>query len=336
MTTTTELLWHLRPLHVRVGGTGHIRGIGRSVNRLGAGELTGRRFLDAFEFLSPAAPIDMAGLLKLSGQVTRLRLREAPPVTLRGLVLDDGTNGAIVDLSFGIAIVDAVSTFGLTAQDFSPSDLAVEMLFLHEAKSSALAASFSLNARLDGARAEAERQAMTDALTGLHNRLGRDSAFARLGQSRTDYAVLHVDLDLFKQVNDTMGHAAGDAVLRRVAAIMRRHTRKDDLLVRSGGDEFLIICPGLTDQARLSSLAAALITDISDEMDIEGHAVRISASIGIGVNAGDVRDTPEATCEKSDVALYAAKRAGRGRHVFWSEGLVAAPVAPERSDATLR
>jgi diguanylate cyclase (GGDEF)-like protein len=192
------------------------------------------------------------------------------------------------------------------------------MLFLHEAKSSAMAASFNLNTRLDGARLAAESKAMTDPLTGLHNRLALDSALSRLGQSLTDYAVLNLDLDRFKQVNDTLGHSVGDAVLKRIAVCMRRHTRKDDLLVRAGGDEFIIICPGLTDQARLGALSDTLITEICNITEINGHAISISASIGIGRSTDGLGLARDRVCENADVALYVAKRSGRGCHVFWT------------------
>ena len=313
-----DLLAQLRPLHVCVGKTGRIESVGRSLQKLTAVDLIGQRVLEVFEVLRPSIPSDFPGLYSLSGQVLRLRLRTEPDILLRGLVVDDQSGGVIVDLSFGIAVIDAVRRFGLTAQDFSPSDLAVEMLFLHEAKSSAMAASFNLNTRLDGARLAAESKAMTDALTGLHNRLALDNALARLGQSLTEYAVLTMDLDRFKQVNDTLGHAVGDAVLKRVAIILRRHTRKDDLLVRAGGDEFVIICPGLTDQLRLAHLSDALITDICDIDQIGGQEIAISASIGIGVSKVDATLPPDRVCENADIALYAAKRSGRGCHLFWA------------------
>jgi diguanylate cyclase (GGDEF)-like protein len=316
-----DLLAQLRPLHVCVGKTGHIESVGRSLKKLTAVDLTGKRFLEVFEVLRLSVPSDIAGVRGMAGQALRLRLRTEPDILLRGFVVDDQSCGVIIDLSFGIAVIDAVHRFGLTAQDFSPSDLAVEMLFLHEAKSSAMAASFNLNTRLDGARLAAESKAMTDALTGLHNRLALDNALARLGQSQTEYAVLNMDLDRFKHVNDTLGHAVGDAVLKRVAIVLRRHTRKDDLLVRAGGDEFVIICPGLTDRMRLAHLSDALIAGICDIDEIEGQDLRISASIGIGLSMAEATLPPDRVCENADIALYAAKRSGRGCHRFWTQEL---------------
>ncbi|OSQ65701.1 GGDEF domain-containing protein [Marivita cryptomonadis] len=321
MISVTDLLLAIRPLHVCIGPTGHIRQVGKSFCKLGIDDPTGSRFLEVFEILRPAKPASMSELRDLAGQVLRLRLRAEPGLGLRGLVVDDRADGAILDLSFGIAVVDAVQRFGLTAQDFAPSDLVMELLFLQEAKSSAMAASFSLNARLNGARLAAETDALTDGLTGLHNRRALDGALARLGQSDTEYAILQMDLDRFKQVNDTLGHSVGDAVLKRVAAIVRSQTRQDDLLVRAGGDEFVVVCPGLTDDLRLTSLAAGLIRAISEPAMIDGQDVTIGASIGIAVSRMVVRCDPATHVSRADVALYAAKRSGRGRHLFWTSGM---------------
>jgi diguanylate cyclase (GGDEF)-like protein len=318
MIAAPALLHAIRPLHVCIGPTGHIRQVGKSFSKLGINDPTNCRFLEVFEILRPARPSSMSDLRRLTGEVLRLRLRQEPEIGFRGLVVDDEAQGLILDLSFGIAVVDAVQRFGLTAQDFAPGDLVMELLFLQEAKSSAIAASFSLNARLNGARLAAETDAMTDGLTGLHNRRALDAALARLGQSNTEYAILHMDLDRFKQVNDTLGHGTGDSVLKRVALILRSHTRQDDLLIRAGGDEFVIVCPGLTDHLRLTELAIRLIGDISEPAQIDGQDVTIGASIGIAVSAATARCDPVTHLSRADVALYAAKRSGRGQYRVWS------------------
>lgn len=318
MISACDLLLVLRPMHVCIAPTGHIRQVGKSFAKLALADPTGCRFLEVFEVLRPIKPATMTDLRSLVGQVLRLRLRSEPGLVLRGLAVDDCADGVILDLSFGIAVVDAVQRFGLTAQDFAPSDLVMELLFLQEAKSSAMAASFSLNARLNGARLAAETAALTDGLTGLHNRRALDAALEQLGQSDTEYAVLHMDLDRFKQVNDSLGHAVGDEVLKRVAAIMRSHTRQDDLLIRSGGDEFIILCPGLTNRTRLNELAASLIGDISEPFQLATHSITIGASIGVMVTHDTISVLGAEVVERADIALYAAKRQGRGRHLFWS------------------
>ena len=321
MISALDLLARLRPLHVCVGKTGHIVQAGAGLGRIGAGDVVGRRFLEVFEVVRPVRPLDMPALRSLAGEVLRLRLRKEPDIGLRALAIEDQDGGVILDLSFGIAVIEAVQRFGLTAQDFAAGDLAVELLFLQEAKSSAMAASFSLNSRLNGARLAAETDALTDELTGLHNRRALESALTRLRHSDTGYAVLHMDLDHFKEVNDTLGHAVGDTILKRVAAIMRSQTRQDDLLVRMGGDEFAIICPGLTDTLRLRDLSLGLIRQTSEPMIVDDQEARVGASLGIALKTPDSRVDPAALMERADVALYAAKRSGRGRYVFWSPDL---------------
>lgn len=321
MISALELLTILRPLHICIGKTGHICQVGASIVRLGVGDLCERRFLEVFEVLRPARPETISELRALAGQVIKLQLRSLPDISFRGLLIEDGDGGIILDLSFGIAVVDAVQRFGLTAQDFAAGDLAVELLFLQEAKSSAMAASFSLNSRLNGARLVAETKALTDGLTGLHNRRALDGALSRLDQSDTKYAVLHMDLDRFKTVNDTMGHAVGDAVLKRVAAILRSHTRQDDLLVRTGGDEFVVLCPGLTDAERLQDLSLSLIQDVAAPMSLEGLDVQIGASIGIAVSSSTPRMAGAESVDCADVALYLAKRSGRGQYAVWSPAM---------------
>ncbi|MCK0150656.1 GGDEF domain-containing protein [Marivita sp. S6314] len=321
MISVSELLSVLRPLHLCIGKTGHITQVGRGFDKLGQRDLTGRRFLEMFEILRPSQPRNMAETLDLAGQVLRLRLRSEPDILLRGLVIADQQGGAIVDLSFGIAVVDAVQRFGLTAKDFAASDLAVELLFLQEAKSSAMSASFSLNARLNGARLAAEAEALTDGLTGLHNRRALDGALSQLSKTRTDFAVLHIDLDKFKQVNDTLGHAVGDALLKQAASVMRRCTRQDDLLVRAGGDEFVIICPGLVDELRLSELSQTLIKGLSAPITVDATEVAIGASVGVATSTPSTQHDAAHIIERADIALYAAKRSGRGRHVIWTPAL---------------
>lgn len=328
-----------RPFHICVSQTGHIRQVGKTLDKIAPVALVGSRFLEAFEVYRPARPTDLAQLLDLVGRVLKLRLRAAPDIQFKGMVTEDGDGGVILDLSFGITVVEAVREHGLTVSDFAASDLAVELLFLQEAKSIAMDASFSLNARLDGARLAAETKALTDGLTGLRNRRALDAALARLTHAQTDFAVLHMDLDYFKAVNDTLGHAVGDHVLRDVAGAMRRHTRKDDFLARTGGDEFVILCPGLTDELRLGELSQSLIDTISKPQDVDGHQVTISASIGIAIRQSHAAPDMPDVLEAADIALYAAKRQGRECYVSWSAALgtslteLALPPDPGRDDA---
>ncbi|WP_308443341.1 MULTISPECIES: GGDEF domain-containing protein [Roseobacter] len=224
----------------------------------------------------------------------------------------------VVNLSLGISIIDAVSDHNLTAADFAATDLTVEMLYLVEAKSAAMEASRRLNERLQVARVEAEELALTDTLTGLKNRRAVDQELSTVLNLGTPFALMHIDLDFFKAVNDTLGHAAGDYVLQRVAGIMNNETRKVDVVARVGGDEFVILIKGTEEHAHIERIADRIITKLQSPIFFENEVCQISGSIGTVV-AGDYSEpTADVLLGDADAALYAAKHAGRGCHLFFS------------------
>ena len=160
--------------------------------------------------------------------------------------------------------------------------------------------------------------AFQDPLTGLSNRkrLWDDLGKILEGRREGDAAVcvMHLDLDRFKEVNDTLGHAVGDAVLKRVAEIIGETTRRSDLATRVGGDEFVLVAQigGDDPQRSAQVLAETLIERIRQPILAEGNEVHVGASIGYTFVAPGDRD-PERLIADADIALYAAKREGRGR-----------------------
>jgi diguanylate cyclase (GGDEF)-like protein len=159
--------------------------------------------------------------------------------------------------------------------------------------------------------------ALTDPLTALANRrafLERlTMAFATSRRSASPLAVLFVDLDDFKDVNDTLGHAIGDALLRQVVQRLRNTIRPTDLVARFGGDEFAILQPDASDPIAAGTLATRVGTCLAAPFEIEEHEVRITASIGISLYSADVAG-PDAMMMQADLALYRAK--GDGRNCF--------------------
>ena len=134
--------------------------------------------------------------------------------------------GGVLSLSFGIALQSAIKRYRLTLQDFAP-----EMLYLIEANQAAMSASCSLTERLQGAKMLAEEQAHSDTLTGLRNRRSLERILNHLAQTDESFSLIQIDLDYFKSVNDTLGHAAGDMILQHVANVLRRETRHDNFPV---------------------------------------------------------------------------------------------------------
>ncbi len=318
------------PMFVLLDPTGHIVRVGPTLQKLRPGlPMAGERFLELFELSRPRAVANMAGLLANSGAKLHLQFRDEPRTSLKGVIVPvpDGT-GAIVNLSFGISVLDAVRDYALTSADFSATDLTIELLYLVEAKSAAMEASRKLNLRLQGAMIAAEEQAFTDTLTGLKNRRAMDHVLARMAASPVPFALMHLDLDFFKAVNDSMGHAAGDHVLQQAARIMVEETREDDMVARVGGDEFVLVFNRLLDRQKLGRIARRLIDRLEEPVRFGGTTCRISASIGTVFSTQSASGEPADLLYKADVALYASKRAGRGRHTFYSAGLTEMPQDP--------
>ena len=224
-----------------------------------------------------------------------------------------------MNLSFGISVVEGVQDYGLNSADFAATDLAIEMLYLVEAKSAAMDASRNLNHRLQGAELAAEKQAATDTLTGFDNRRAADHILAAALAEDSEFSLMFLDLDFFKSVNDTQGHAAGDYVLQEVAKVMRAETRKGDMIARVGGDEFMFLIDGLTKRKKLFEIANRLIRGIEKPIAFEQTQCHISASIGIATRSRGDPEGLDALMLCSDRALYASKSKGRACATFFEE-----------------
>jgi diguanylate cyclase (GGDEF)-like protein len=176
------------------------------------------------------------------------------------------------------------------------------------------------------AQARFAHQATHDSLTGLRNRhavmehiaaklLDREQEAALGG-----FALLLLDLDGFKAINDDLGHDAGDALLRQVAERLEATLRDSDYLARLGGDEFLIVVPQVSDQETAERVGKKVIQNIGAPYLLAGKEFKVTASIGVSIFPKDARDR-EALMKCADLALYEAKRAGRDQLCFYARGL---------------
>ena len=322
MTLARSILMTLCPMHVCLDHNGAVTQVGPTLQKLRPETvMTGARFLDLFDVARPRLLKTVDDLMTHAGAKLHLRFRDAPRTGLKGVLVHDGQGGSVVDLSFGISVVDAVRDYDLSASDFSATDLTIEMLYLFEAKSAAMDVSRTLNRRLYSARIAAEEQAFTDTLTGLKNRRAADHVLAQAVASGRDFAVMHLDLDFFKNVNDTLGHAAGDHVLQHVARVLLDETRVEDAAARVGGDEFILIILGQSRERQLSEIADRIIARLETPITFEGRPCKVSASIGIALCAGHAPESVAEIMHRADAALYCSKRRGRARHSFYSPAL---------------
>ncbi len=301
------------PMYMAVDADGRIRAMGPSLRRvLGRPSPLGRSLFEVMNIRRPAGIETIKDLRAQAGIQLHLGLRAQADVHLRGLAMPVGDGAMLINLSFGIGVIEAVRRYGLSAAHFAATDLTIELLYLVEAKSAVMGELNNLNARLNGEKLQAEEQALTDPLTGLRNRRALDMMLKLMLDQEAAFGLMHLDLDYFKAVNDTLGHAAGDHVLRQVASILRRETRVTDTIARVGGDEFVLVMPNLTDLHQLRLIAQRLIAAISKPIDFEGQECRISASIGMVASTEYGHLDIEKMAADADTALYAAKRAGRG------------------------
>jgi diguanylate cyclase (GGDEF)-like protein/PAS domain S-box-containing protein len=167
-------------------------------------------------------------------------------------------------------------------------------------------------------------QATHDSLTGLPNRTMLQDrlrqAIVRARRSGCRVAALFVDLDRFKDVNDTLGHRVGDELLREMSLRLGRVVRESDLLVRLSGDEFMVVLEQVNDLDSPRTVAAKLLDEISHPSYIEGHEIHVSASIGISLFPDDAEDV-EALLKNADMAMYRAKEMGKNAFEVFSPDL---------------
>ncbi|TPJ72864.1 EAL domain-containing protein [Mesorhizobium sp. B2-7-1] len=173
------------------------------------------------------------------------------------------------------------------------------------------------SAALQTSQDEAQYLAFHDMLTGLPNRALFDDRLRRTllfaGQDKTRVALLYLDLDRFKHVNDTLGHPAGDELVRQTAARLKHTIREVDTVARLGGDEFAIILLDVPDVGSAEDIAERLLLKLREPFRLIDDQVFVSASVGIALSSGSDIDADD-LLRKADIALYEAKKNGRGRY----------------------
>ncbi len=195
---------------------------------------------------------------------------------------------------------------------------------LHEALESTTSAMEQRNVELEQAKARIEHMALHDSLTGLANRRFVDAELSKTPATGVNgappRALLIVDLDRFKQINDTLGHTAGDALLIHVAEMLQGLARPNDVVARIGGDEFVIVCRSNTTRQDLMLLAHSVVMSAREPMVYQGKQCAFGVSVGIAA-ADDEHEPGADLLIKADVALYETKNSGRNGFAFYTPDL---------------
>ncbi|SFR11127.1 diguanylate cyclase domain-containing protein [Poseidonocella sedimentorum] len=303
----------LCPMHLITDRKGYVIHVGPTLRKLRPDlDWIGANSTEIFSVIRPRLRTTIEQLL--AGNCVRMQFAfKGEPRTKFKAFAVPFEDGLIADLSFGIEAAAAVQQYGLNAGDFSYTDLTTELLYLQEAKTLMMEELFKSNRRLYGDKIAAEAEATTDALTGLKNRRAMNAELARMIEERTDFALIYLDLDHFKSVNDTLGHNVGDAALRHAAETLQQETRRKDIAARIGGDEFIVLMREPESAQAAESLAARIGEALTRPVTVEGQVLNLSTSIGVSLSANHARPSIKRMLEEADAALYRSKNAGRAR-----------------------
>jgi diguanylate cyclase (GGDEF)-like protein len=225
--------------------------------------------------------------------------------------LAEGSNTGMDTAS--LAVIIGVATVSMMLVT-----LAISALDTHRAVHTARLAD-----ALQAANEKLRNIALYDALTGLPNRFllkdRLEQAVSRAERSVKPFALLFVDLDKFKPVNDSFGHQIGDKLLIAVAERLSGCIRKDDTVARCGGDEFVVVLNQIGQASEAATISAKIVQQLSRYFHIEGHELEISCSIGISVYPADGSNV-DILMSNADAAMYRAKRDGRNNFKFFAPG----------------
>ncbi len=306
----SELLDAAFPFHLRVDDDLVVTGFGRSLPRLCPTVAIGESLSAQVRGFPTGREVVREQLRAESGQAVVLQAT-ATRVRLRCQVLEE-PGGLLLLATPWLDGLDDLDRTGLILSDFAAHDPTPDFMFVSQGQLTALNDARRLAERLRRLESERRHQALHDPLTGVGNR----RRFTESLREHPATCLVIVDVDAFKEVNDTFGHPAGDAVLCEVADRLQALVGEQDTVARLGGDEFAVLVGGPDSSERGVALAQGIVEAMREPVRFNGTGVSVSVSVG-AVPHGD----PETLARNADVALYAAKRAGRARAVFFDAEL---------------
>lgn len=305
----------LFPMHVLLDRSGHIAHIGPTLKKIMQQDLLQTEFFDAFEIKKPRSVRGLEGLKNASGRKLTISGRRADGETVEfrclTAILGRADDELLIDFSFSADFVELVQRMDLNTSDFKPNDFSLDLLYTIETQRTLVEDSHKLTMALEYSKKEAEDAANIDVLTGISNRRALYRHLnTRLEETASEpsCALLHIDLDEFKSINDNFGHAAGDHVLKHAAAILKDLSKSSDFAARIGGDEFAMIVSNASSEAQIQKIANGIRSRILSPVEYEGHVFQVGVSIGVVRLDQHSDETPDQLFSCSDIALYEAKR----------------------------
>ncbi|MEL6840024.1 MAG: EAL domain-containing protein [Pseudomonadota bacterium] len=330
MAISSDNVGRLMPFHILVDADGVIRSAGPALLKMVGGEgLVDQSLFDAVRIVKPRRFDGHTILPDMLGKRLTVQFNAlGDAVSSRAFgtafhVQMDGVPHVFFALTPSVNARSFIETHGLKISDFGPTDGSADLVPLLAMQEDMLADSQKKSERLMAARDAAERLANHDPLTQLPNRRAlMEGLQAALEQGPV--AAIHLDLDKFKEINDTFGHAAGDAALKHAAGALKGAVGEDALCARLGGDEFVGVLAGAMSHEALNAIVDDLFTRLSEACMHDGVSLRIGASIGLAAATPADAIGADTILHHADLALLEAKRAGRGNVVFCTQELLQA------------
>ncbi|WP_168798072.1 EAL domain-containing protein [Pacificoceanicola onchidii] len=339
---TPEVVERVFPFYVLLCPDGTVQHVGPSLAKVSNQDaLIGQPVNEALKVLKP---FRLDPDKRLSDAIGQRLVVEAParqgtlPLKLYGMVVKvthAGVEQLLLALTPGVNARRFVEIHGLKTSDFSPSDGSADILPLLAMQEDMLTDSKRQSEKLRAARDAAEHLANHDVLTERPNRRALMKHLT-IALSRTPLTVLHIDLDKFKEINDTFGHAAGDVALQHSAKAIQSVIGPEAMCARLGGDEFVGVLLGEWPEKELQTLARDVIKQISEPFAFMDETLTIGASIGLARARPDDQLTPDDILHRADLALYEVKRTGRNTALLCTPELFSEHIAFQRLSADIR
>ncbi|MCG6882188.1 MAG: EAL domain-containing protein [Silicimonas sp.] len=337
-----ETFERIVPFGVIVDAGGIVRSLGPSLRKIASPECgVGRPVFEAFSFRKPRLlKPDLVFQDVLGARITMdVHTSEADStVSVFGMAFNitiDGLPHVALVMTPGVNARKLIEEKGLRTSDFSAGDGSPDLLPLLAMQEEMAADSKRAAARLKSAYDEAERIALHDTLTNLPNRRALMIALRDVTQ-KEPLSIVHVDLDRFKEMNDTYGHAAGDAALQHAASALRSVFGDETMCARLGGDEFVVLLRGAAQEAKLSKFGKAVVAAVSAPFKFRGEHLKIGASVGLAHTDSSDGLSADELLHRVDLALYEAKRSGRGCARLYTAEMLSAHSAFQSLSADIR